>query len=62
MIFPSKVFNFNFYKKNITTPPELFDLYKGKSFLKRMLFHNLYEVNVGLGGTVFSENDVGGHV
>ena len=27
-----------------------------------MLFYNLYEVNFGFGGTVFSENDVGGRV
>ena len=33
---------------------------RGKSFLKQMLFHGLYEVTIGFGWTVFSETDVGG--
>ena len=48
---------FIFYKKNITLPlpPQNYLSFpRGKSFLKQMLFHSLYEVNIGFGGTVFS--------
>ena len=52
-------FNFNFYKKNITTTQNYLSFLSGKSFLKQMLYHSLYEVSIRYGGTVFSYNDVG---
>ena len=40
------------YKKNINSPPQRYlSFSRSKSFLKQILFH---EVNIGLGGTVFS--------
>ena len=53
------LFNFNFYKKNIWAKNYL-SFPSGKSFLKQMLFHSLYKVSIGFGGTFFSENDIGG--
>ena len=54
LYFALQTFNFNFYKKNITTPQNYLSFPRGKSFLKQMLFHSLYEANIGFGGTVFS--------
>ena len=47
-------FNFNFYKKNITTHQNYLSFPRGKSFLKQMLFHSLYEVSIEFGGAFFS--------
>ena len=58
--FTLQTFNFNFYKKNITTSQNYLSFPSGNSFLKQMLFHSLYKVSIGSGGTVFSYNDVGG--
>ena len=38
-----------------TLPPKNYLSFpSGKSFLKQMLFHSLYEVSIGFCGTVFS--------
>ena len=60
--FALRAFNFNFYKKNLTTHQNYLSFPRGNSFLKQTLFYSLYEVSIGFDGTVFSKNDVGGHV
>ena len=53
-----KISNFNFYKKN-TTPRTVW-AFQGVDISQTNAHHNLYEVTIGFGWTVFSETDVGG--
>ena len=46
--------NFNFYKRILPPTQNYLSFPRGESFLKQIPFHNLYEVNIGFGGTVFS--------
>ena len=55
-------FNFNFYKKSITTTQNCSSFARGKLFLKQMLFHSLYKVSIGFGGRVFSKKMILGNV
>ena len=55
-------FNFNFYKKSITTTQNCLSFASGKLFLKQMLFHSLYKDSIGFGGRVFSKKMILGNV
>ena len=47
-----------FIRKLSPPPQNYLSFPRGKSFLKQIPFHSLCKVNIGFGGTVFSENDV----
>ena len=44
-----------FVRRILPPPQNYLSFPRGKSFLKQMLFHSLYEVSIGFGGT--DDND-----
>ena len=56
---PCGAFNFNFIRRILPPPQNYLSLPRGKSFFTQILFHSLYKVSLGFGGTVFL-SDVGG--